>query len=364
MSELKKTPLFDFHQKAKANMVPFAGFYMPVYYTSIKEEYYQTRENVATFDISHMSPISLSSENPLAIKEMIQYLTPRNLKEMIPGKIYYNAFLNENGGIKDDVTLYFIDNHHMIIIANAINGEKITNYLNEWIDKKFKGIHIKHLQDYIFFALQGKKAETILRNIFNQLSYPYEDLSYYSFARLDDGFAFYSRTGYTGEDGFEILLPKKQGIAAWEASIHAGATPAGLGARDILRMEMFYPLYGHELNEDLTPLESGLSFITSKDKDYLGKEKIWNKVSSKKLIKFTLEEKGIPREKMTIINKDNQSIGHVTSGGFSFQWNCGFGMALINEEEYLEELKIIIRDKTIPIKIHKKRPYSGSIKQS
>lgn len=361
---LKETPLHQMHKELKANMVPFAGYHMPVYYTSIKEEYYQTRQNTGIFDISHMTPLVLSSQNPSSIKDMIGYLTPRDLAEMTPGRIYYNVFLNEEGGIKDDVTLYFINENKMMIIANAINGEKIFSWLNHWVKQQYNGIKVEIPENYVFLAIQGKTSETVIQKCFQETSLEYKDLDYYAFSMIDNDYSFFSRTGYTGEDGFEILLPSDQGKKLWNASLENGAKPAGLGSRDILRMEMFYPLYGHELKEDLTPLESGLAFITSKEKDYLAKEIIWNKSPSKKLIKFTLKEKGIPREKMAILRQDDKIIGYVTSGGFSFQWNCGFGMGLIDSDEDIDNLKIAIRDKNIPIEVHKKRPYSGSIKKS
>ncbi len=360
--ELKNPPLHAHHLQSNGNMVPFAGYSMPVFYTSIKEEYQATRSKAAIFDISHMTPLVLHSTEKGALLELVRFLMPREIPEWTPGKVYYNAVLNENGGIRDDVTLYSVDDQFMLIIANSVNGLKIFQYIQEWTEKKFPSIQIQMPQDYVFVALQGVAAPDIMKRILPRFNKSYADLGYYHFAMLDEDFSFYSRTGYTGEDGFEILMKKDDGIRLWEMILKDGVPPAGLGARDLLRMEMFYPLYGHELSEDYTPLESGLKFITSENGKYLGKEKIWNN-PRRTLVKFLLKERGIPREKMPLLNEKKEPIGHVSSGGFSFQWNAGFGMGFIETGKKYNEVFVEIRDKILPVELLRKNPYPGTVKK-
>jgi len=361
---MKKTPLYESHKELGAHMVPFAGFEMPVFYKSIKEEYEAVRHNSGVFDISHMAAIAISSKNLEAIS-FINSLTCRDIEPMQNYSVQYNAIMLPEGGLLDDITIYRIDQNHYYMVVNASNKDNVLDYLST-NQKNHQDVTIRLLENSIFIAVQGKNSETLLKKagLFDEVDF--NNLFYYEFASLKKDDTFISRTGYTGEDGFEFLLDVDAGATAWKKLIDAGAIPCGLGARDILRMEMFYPLYGNELNRDRTPLESSLKWIFSNDKEFMGKEVALKKGVKQKICGFLMKEKGaIPRTGYKVMDPGGQQIGVVTSGGFSFQWNCGFGIAYLNHESAKTDtpVSIEIRDKLHPATLYTKSPYQGSIKK-
>ncbi|MDH4262681.1 MAG: glycine cleavage system aminomethyltransferase GcvT [Spirochaetia bacterium] len=364
---MKKTPLYEKHIELKARMVDFAGFDMPVMYAGIKDEYLAVRNNCGLFDISHMAPYLITGENPDELLLFLNHITCRDVTGLKPGKIQYNAITNSEGGLIDDITIYKIDLNRYILLVNASNSEPVYNHITGQ-KNKYASIKIEGYNDYVLLAFQGKNAEQILKKVISPVENNLESLFFYEFTLFTDYKVphFLSRTGYSGEDGFEILMPSKDGIQLWNNLIKAGVTPCGLGARDILRMEVFYPLYGNELNSTRTPIESSIDWIVSSKKDYLGKHEIFKNPPSKKVTGFVMKGKGgLPRSHYPVVNKDGKVIGEVTSGAFSFTWDRGFGMAFI-EIEYCKEgesIFIDIRGLKNEAIVHLKSPYQGSIKR-
>ncbi len=352
---LRRTILFNEHKKLQARMVPFAGWEMPVQYSSIIEEHLSVRNHVGIFDVSHMGEILVKGKD--AIK-FLDKLTPNSIEDLNIFQVRYNAILNHNGGVKDDITIFRESNDSFFIIINASNVDKIFEYLK--IENNYKNLEIYNISDeYSMLAVQGPEAEEKTIEIFKNYSTILKELKYYHFVDIEyEGQKLrISRTGYTGEDGFEILSNPNMGIKLWNSFINNGVKPCGLGARDSLRLEALYPLYGHELNEERTPVESGIGWIV-KDKDvhYYGKERLLNQKKNNPqniIVPFTLIEKSIPREHYKVYD-DNIEIGSVQSGLFSPSLKIGIGTAFLPFEykKNEKEIYIEIRDKKIKAKTH------------
>ncbi|MDH4200864.1 MAG: glycine cleavage system aminomethyltransferase GcvT [Spirochaetia bacterium] len=363
-----KTPLHEEHLLLKARMVDFAGYDMPVLYSGIRDEYTAVRNNCGIFDISHMAPILISGKNPEDLTGFLNYLTCRDVANLESGKVQYNAITSEQGGLLDDITIYKINDLKYILLANSSNAQKVIRHLNKWKEEKFASVQIEPYKDYVLMALQGKNSEMELKKILTSGDADFQDLFFYEFTLFKNHNHpyFLSRTGYTGEDGFEILLPEKEGIELWKKLISNGVAPCGLGSRDTLRMEVFYPLYGNELSETRTPIESSIDWIVSSKKEYLGKKNIFHSPPGKKVTGFIMSAKGaLPRSHFPAENASGEIIGEVTSGGFSFLWDRGFGMAFLNKE-YLKDgqkIYIDIRGKKNEALVQIKSPYKGSIKR-
>jgi aminomethyltransferase len=365
---MKKTPLYEKHLELKARIVDFAGFAMPVMYAGIKDEYLAVRNNCGIFDISHMAPYLVTGENPDELLAFLNHVTCRDVTGLKPGKIQYNAVTSPVGGLIDDITIYKIDSNRYILLVNASNSEPVHNHLSNIQKEKYPSVNINGYNDYVLLAFQGKNAAQILKQVVPSTENDLDSLFFYEFTLFSDYKTphFLSRTGYTGEDGFEVLLPAPQGIQLWNKLIGAGVMPCGLGARDILRMEVFYPLYGNELNLTRTPIESSIDWIVSSKKDYLGKNEIFKNPPKKKIAGFIMKGKGgLPRSHYAVENKSGEVIGEVTSGAFSFSWDRGFGMAFI-DIDYCKEgesIYVDIRGAKNEAIVHLKSPYQGSIKR-
>jgi len=365
---MKKTPLYDQHIELKARIVDFAGFAMPVMYTGIKDEYLEVRNNCGVFDISHMAPYLVTGDNADELLAFLNYVTCRNVSALKEGKIQYNAITSPQGGLVDDITIYKINPNTFILLVNASNSQAVNQHLEKIRNEKYPSLKIGGYQDYVLLAFQGKNTEAVLKTIAPKTNAPLESLYFYEFTLFSDYPTphFLSRTGYTGEDGFEILLPAKDGIEVWKKLIAAGVMPCGLGARDILRMEVFYPLYGNELAIDRTPIESSIDWIVSKEKDYLAKDLVFKNPPKKKVAGFIMQGKGgLPRSHYKVLNATGDVIGEVTSGAFSFTWDRGFGMAFIDVDSCKEgqAIYIDIRGTSNEATVHLKSPYQGSIKR-
>lgn len=364
------TPLHREHKNRKAKMIEFAGYHMPVSFSSVKEEYLAVRQNCGVFDISHMLPIWLGGNN---CQEMLDAITSRRLNRMANGQVQYNVLLNEQAGVVDDVTFYRLAENNYIVIANAANKNKVINHL-EQAQKKFPQVDVIPYEEYILLAVQGPQAEEVLKK--TNIDRSFLKTFYYEFVVLPNEQESFqnklppiiSRTGYTGEDGFEILLSQKKGKNLWQELLQQGAVPCGLAARDVLRMEVFYPLYGQELSLERTPLQSGLSWLVDWDKDFEGKEiMLAQKEQGHDRVRgFWLEEGGgVPRSGFAIFNDKDEKVGEVTSGSFSFLQNKGFGLAYL-EQKYSKAnlfLWLDIRGKKQKIKTFATSPYKGSIKK-
>jgi len=346
---LSKTALFDEHIRLDGKMVPFAGFEMPVQYPlGALKEYQAVRDGGAgIFDISHMGQVRVTGPDALAF---LQHVTTNDVSKLVDGQVHYSALLNDQGTFIDDITTYRIDKNSYYLCINAANRHKDVAHLKHHA-AGFEVTVSDESDETALLALQGEKAQSLLQSLTeNDL----ESVGYYRFAvtTVRGAKATVSRTGYTGEDGFEIYLPNSAAAAVWQALENAGAIPIGLAARDMLRTEMGYALYGHEISDAVTPVEARLMWITKLDKgDFLGRaavEKRKGEGARLAMVALKLTGRGIPREHYKII-ADGREIGEVTSGMHSPLAGAGVAIGYI-EPEYIDagELSIDIRGKAVP----------------
>lgn len=351
---LKKTPLHSWHKEHNGRMVPFAGWEMPVQYSSIIDEHKAVREFCGLFDVTHMGEIRVQGEDAGKLLEAMCCNHVESLKE---GKIRYNAVLNEAGGVRDDVTIFRRGPLEYFIIVNASNVDKIHRALLDYSATSGLKPEIKNESDFWhLIAVQGPEAETILSA---ELGRDLSEINYFAFADLTIGGdqITVSRTGYTGEDGFEILSDAKTGVKLWQSllqrDINGRPLPIGLGARDSLRLEARYPLYGHELSEDLTPVESGIGWIVKeKEVPCFAMDKLLQQKqqgTEKNVIGFVLKGPGIPREDYPVMQNGTR-IGRVVSGSHSPVRREGIGTALLDQPAS-QDLTVEIRGREVPIEI-------------
>ncbi len=336
-------------------MVPFAGWEMPVQYSSIIEEHKTVREFCGLFDVSHMGEIRVKGKDAARLLETMCCNHVESLKQ---GKIRYNAVLNENGGLHDDVTIFRIDENEYFIVVNASNADKVYDAMTRYAKSEAFDLELKNeSEDWHLIAIQGPEAETILGE---ELGEDLSEIGYFAFKDLKhkDKPITVSRTGYTGEDGFEILSDASLGVELWKALLNRETggrkpLPIGLGARDSLRLEARYPLYGHELSEELTPVESGIGWIVKeKEIPCFAMNKLLEqkaKGTDRNIIGFVLKGPGIPREDYNVYS-DGKSIGKVVSGTHSPIRKEGIGTALL-EAQPGKELSVEIRQKQVPIEV-------------
>ncbi|MAX01388.1 MAG: glycine cleavage system protein T [Flavobacteriaceae bacterium] len=342
---MKKTVLFDRHEKLNAKIVDFAGFHMPVSYSSVNEEHLHVRNNVGVFDVSHMGEIEISGSNSF---NLVQYLCSNDISKLKIGKAQYNCLTNDKGGIIDDLIVYRVESEKYLLIVNASNILKDW----EWINKqniKFNSLIVNLSDKLSLLAVQGPKAQALCQKFTS------EDLSLLtnysfiisSFAGIEN--IIISKTGYTGSGGFELYIPNKNAIDIWDALFNCKGfdlKPIGLAARDTLRIEMGYCLYGNDIDEETSPEEANLRWITKVDTSFIGHEIIDKQIkkgSKRKLIGFKLIEKSIPRSGYEVFDINSKLIGKVTSGTFSPVLKKGIGLA------YLDSVNI--KDDLIYIKI-------------
>jgi aminomethyltransferase len=335
----KKTPFYDFHVKNNGKIVEFAGFLMPIQFEGIISEHQAVRTSVGIFDVSHMGEIEIRGKDRI---EFTNYITTNDVSKLALNQIQYSTMLYPDAGIVDDLLVYKLKDR-IFIVVNATNTDK--DY--EWIMKNKKlDVEILNRSDEIGqLAIQGPKSESIMQKLFDS---DLSELKYYWATEtklnpsslqkegMKDIPVILSRTGYTGEDGFEIYLEKKYAEQTWNMIFDAGKEfnikPIGLGARDTLRFEMRYCLYGNDIDKTTNPLEAGLGWIVKLDKeDFIGKEsliRIKENGIKRKLVGFEVVSKGIPRPHLDIYNS-NKKVGHVTSGTFSPSLKKGIGMGYV-----------------------------------
>ncbi|WP_162343973.1 glycine cleavage system aminomethyltransferase GcvT [Cyclobacterium salsum] len=333
MSELiKKITLHDIHESLGAKMIPFAGFYMPVRYHSDIAEHLAVRENVGVFDVSHMGEFFIKGPNAL---DLIQKVTSNDASKLSIGQAQYSCLPNETGGIVDDLLVYKLDETSYMLVVNASNISKDW----DWIQKHntMGAIMEDGSDDYSLFAVQGPKATEALQPL---TSIPLADLPFYhfqtgQFAGAED--VILSATGYTGAGGFELYVKNKDAHKVWQAIFetgkHLGIQPIGLGARDTLRLEMGFCLYGNDITDETSPIEAGLGWITKFTKDFINHEALKKQKLegvNRKLVGFILSEKGIPRSGYSILNSDADAVGVVTSGSLSPSMGMGIGMGYVD----------------------------------
>jgi aminomethyltransferase len=354
--DIKTLVLKNKHLQLGAKMVPFAGFEMPVQYEGVIAEHLVVRERVGVFDVSHMGEFLI--EGPKAL-DLIQYVTSNDASKLAIGNIQYSCFPNETGGIVDDLLVYRIKEEQYLLVVNAGNIQKDWDWINIQ-NIHFKAV-IKNISDqYCLFAVQGPKAIEVLQKL---SSVNLSEIKYYTFkvgpfAGVDH--VILSATGYTGAGGFEIYVSIDKAEMVWDAIFKAGEDvnikPIGLAARDTLRLEMGYCLYGNDINNETSPIEAGLSWITKFNKDFVNCKSLLEqkeKGVNKKLIGFELSDKGIPRHDYPVLNSKGEKIGIVTSGTMSPSLKKPIGMAYVLAEYSKNgtEIFIEVRGKSLKAKV-------------
>ena len=334
---LKKTPLNDAHRKLGARMVEFGGWDMPVQYSGVIEEHLAVRNAAGLFDVSHMGEIEVRGPGALAY---IQELTINDASRLVNGQVQYSAFCYPHGGVVDDVTLYRFDAEHYLFCVNASNTEKDFAWMEEILaEGDFPGVTLRNVSaDFAQLALQGPAAEAILARL---TAADLAAIRYYHFAEgpVDGVPAIISRTGYTGEAGFELYFPPAAAEQVWNALLEVGRedglVPIGLGARDTLRLEMKYALYGHELSPEISPLEGGIGWITRLDKpSFIGAEALRRQQETgvpRRLVGVQMTEAGVPRADYPLFVGAEQ-VGIVTSGTMSPVLRVGIALALVRPD--------------------------------
>ncbi len=341
----QKTALYDNHIAQGAKMVDFAGWQMPLQYGKVMEEHHSVRQNAGLFDISHMGLAIVSCGDVETTRAFLDRLVPQNLQKLFPGKAVYTQFLNEQGGIIDDIIIYMlppIDRlrgfQEFMVICNAANALRDVEWMRQQAKAlSYNRIEIKLLYDqYSLFALQGPLfADVLARTGFDTDHLPKR--FHLSEAQIQDCTVLLSRTGYTGEDGVEIIVPHEKANALWSLLLDLGKPnglrPIGLGARDTLRLEAAYPLHGHDISENDTPLEAGLGWSVKLEKpgDFIGKHALLRQQEQgldKEFYCFTINKRTIARQH-DLIFKDGAPIGEVTSGSISPLFNVPIGMGYI-----------------------------------
>lgn len=355
MTELKRTPLYEEHKKAGAKLIDFGGWEMPVQYVGVIEEHTTVRTKAGLFDVSHMGEVDVKGKDAL---DYVQYIITNDVTRIQDGQILYSPMCYPDGGIVDDLLVYRYDDEHFYIVVNASNADKDF----AWMQEKAEGFNIQLVNrsnQVAQLALQGPHAETILQRITSE---NLAEIKYYWFkhGEVDGISCLISRTGYTGEDGFEVYLAPEKAPQLWRKILEEGSTegvqPIGLGARDTLRFEARLPLYGNELGPDISPLEAGLGFFVKLDKDnFVGKDVLLEQKEKgipRKLVGLEMVERGIARSHYPL-QKDGEEIGFVTSGSFSPTLNKNIALGLIRADlaQMGETLDVIIRGKAVKAQI-------------
>lgn len=355
---MNKTALYNKHVSLGAKIVPFAGFEMPVQYSGVTEEHFAVREKVGLFDVSHMGQFYVEGATA---KDLLQFVTSNNVENLENGKAQYSCLPNGNGGIVDDLIVYKMEDNKYFVVVNASNIEKDWNHISKF-NEKFGAKMTNISNETSLIAIQGPKAtETLQKLTDTNLS----DIPYYHFtvgtvAGVEN--VIISNTGYTGSGGFEIYFDNSFAEKLWDdltlAGEEFGIIPCGLAARDTLRLEKGFCLYGNDIDDTTSPLEAGLGWITKFDKDFVDKEFLLKQKEegiTRKLVGFEMQEKAIPRHDYLVVDAAGNEIGKVTSGTMSPMKKIGVGLAYVTAPNYKlgSEIFIQIRNKNIPAKVVK-----------
>lgn len=354
---MKNTALTHVHESLGAKMVPFAGYNMPVQYEGVNIEHETVRNSVGVFDVSHMGEFFLKGENALAL---IQKVTSNDASKLVDGKAQYSCLPNNEGGIVDDLIIYKIADNHYMLVVNASNIEKDWNWISSHNDLGVEMIN--NSDDYSLLAIQGPKAAEAMQSLttIDLANMPYYSFQIGEFAGVKD--VIVSATGYTGSGGFEIYFKNEDAELIWNKVFEAGASfgikPIGLAARDTLRLEMGFCLYGNDINDTTSPLEAGLGWITKFDKEFTNSENLKKQKEvgvSRKLVGFELLERGIPRHDYEIADADGNIIGIVTSGTQSPSLGKAIGLGYVPTALSTpdSEIYIRIRNKDLKAKVVK-----------
>jgi len=354
---LKTTALSDLHISLGAKMVPFAGYLMPVQYSNLIQEHLQVRKSVGVFDVSHMGEFWLEGEKAL---DLIQHVTSNDASKLVDGKVQYSCLPNDKGGIVDDLLVYRFSETEYLLVVNASNIEKDWNWISA---QNSFGVKMTNSSDaYSLLAVQGPNALAALQKITDT---DLAAMEYYSFkqgAMAGLNGVLISATGYTGAGGFELYVKNEDALKLWEAIFEAGKEfdimPVGLGARDTLRLEKGFCLYGNDINDETSPIEAGLGWITKFTKEFIHSDYHLNLKEngvSKKLVGFEMIDRGIPRQHYTICDENGNTIGEVTSGTQSPSMGKAIGLGYVAKEfsKAGSTIFIEIRDKQLKAEVKK-----------
>ncbi|MGX4669573.1 glycine cleavage system aminomethyltransferase GcvT [Cerasibacillus sp. JNUCC 74] len=361
MSKLKRTPLFPIYAEHGAKTIDFGGWDLPVQFAGIKHEHEITRTKAGLFDVSHMGEIAVKGPKSL---EFLQQMVTNDVGKLTPNRAQYTFMCYENGGTVDDFLIYMLDDNDYLLVVNAANTKKDYQWLVRHNQFSETQLTIEDISSkYAQLALQGPFAEEVLQALTDK------ELSTIRFFRFENNVNFtgieetalVSRTGYTGEDGFEIYIPAASGIALWKTILQAGkdkgVEPVGLGARDTLRFEAGLPLYGQELSHTISPVESGLAFAvkTNKAVDFIGKKALQKQLeegTTRKLIGLEMIDKGIPRTGYDVYYQEAH-VGFITSGTQAPSLNKNLGLALVNTDyaDIGTELTVQVRKRQLQAKV-------------
>ena len=358
--ENKRTCLYDKHVKQGALISPFGGFDMPIQYSTIIDEHQAVRTDCGVFDVSHMGEVTVKGADA---ERYVQHIFTNDVSKIEAGQILYGMMLYDNGGTVDDLLVYKMAENDFFLVINAANIDKDWG----WMQKQAEGFNIELLnrsEDYGQIAVQGPNAETVVEEV---LGIACKELTFYTVKTIGD--VIVSRTGYTGEDGFEIYASHNYICDCWDKLMESGrCKPCGLGCRDTLRFEVGLPLYGDELSADISPVMAGLSMFCKLDKEeFVGKDALVDQKTNgvaQKLVGIELEGKAIPRHGYTVL-KDGEPVGEVTTGYHSISTDKSVCMALVKAEygKLGTPLEVQIRKKTFPGVVVKKRFYDKHYKK-
>jgi len=347
-----KTPLYDNHVEAGARIVDFGGWDMPLHYGSQKEEHHAVRRNAGVFDVSHMTVVDLSGER---VRDFLQYLVANDVAKLKEyGKALYTCMLNPEGGVIDDLIIYFVADTEYRLVVNAATREKDL----AWIRKQAEAFSVRVVEraELAMIAVQGPKARELAAPC---VAGEYRDsaLALKPFNGMFAGDWFVARTGYTGEDGWEIVLPAAVAPGVWDRLLAAGVQPCGLGARDTLRLEAAMNLYGSDMDETISPLEAGLNWTVAwepTDRDFIGRaaiEKQRESTDRRRFVGLLLEDKGVLRNHQKIV-VDGVGEGEITSGGFSPTIGRSIALARVPAGDY-DQAQVEVRGKLLNVRIVK-----------
>ncbi len=354
--QVKKVPLNDLHKGLGAKMIPFAGFNMPVRYSSDKEEHLTVREGVGVFDVSHMGEFMVRGPKAL---ELIQWISSNDASKLVDGQAQYSFLPNATGGIVDDLLVYKLSEEEYMLVVNASNIEKDWNWIQSQnqCDAELEDVS----DDTVLLAVQGPKAMDTLQKL---TKVNLSAIKFYTFVKdtLAGKEMIISATGYTGSGGFELYIQKDDAEQVWkdifEAGKEFGIKPIGLGARDTLRLEKGFCLYGNDITDHTSPLEAGLGWVTKFTKNFVNSDQLKTQKEAgvkKKLIGFEMIDRGIPRQGYELFDVDGNKIGEVTSGTMAPSLNLGIGMGYVIKEHSFPESEVFvsIRNKKLKAKVVK-----------
>ena len=361
--QIKTTCLHDRHVELGAQMSPFAGYDMPIQYKGITEEHNAVRQHVGVFDVSHMGEVRVTGPDAC---RFVNHIFVNDVTGAPDGQIFYGMMCREDGGTVDDLLVYKVNDEEYFLVINASNIDKDV----AWIMQNADGFDVKIADESLYYgevAVQGPEAEKTMIEV---LGIPVEDIKFYNFKTFDlDGEqVIVSRTGYTGEDGFEIYGSHDFTRKVWDKLMEAGVQPCGLGCRDTLRFEVGLPLYGDELTDEISPIEASLSMFVKLDKpEFIGKEALARQKAEgvkRRIVGLELEGNAIPRQGYPV-EVNGETIGEITTGYRSISTGKSVAMAMINKpyDKLGTEVEVRIRKKTFPAKVVKKRFYDKSYKK-